>query len=166
MPLNVQTSIMEADSSDKKLFFSLVNRQRKEGRQALSQLYVDDRHLTTEEAIREGWASYFGKLATPADNYTLYDKTFKQQVDLDFNLICDIFANLQDSVTEISCWTVEKIIKTLKNNKSCDGTGISAEHLKYGGRPVSAFIAEVLNSVFRYGKVTEMFKMGYIHTYI
>ena len=61
---------MEADSSDKKLFFSLVNRQRKEGRHALSQLYVDDRHLSTEEAIKEGWASYFEKLATPVDNHT------------------------------------------------------------------------------------------------
>ena len=50
----------------------------------------------------------------------------------------------------------------MKNNKAYDGTGISAEHLKYGGRSVSFFIAEVLNSVFRYGKVPEMFKMGYI----
>ena len=65
--------IMEANSSDKKRFFSLVNRQTKEGRQALSQLYVDGRHLTTEEAIREGWASYFEKLATPADNHSTYD---------------------------------------------------------------------------------------------
>ena len=157
----IYQSIMEADSSDKKLFFSLVNRRHKAGRQALSQLYVDDRYLTTEEAIREGWASYFEKLATPADNHT-YDESFEQQVNWDFNLICDICANLQDSVTEISCETIEKIIKTLKNNKSCDGTGISAEHLKYGGRQVSAFIAEVLNSVFCYGKVPEMFKMGYI----
>ena len=152
---------MEADSSDKKRFFSLVNRQRKEGRQALSQLYVDDRHLTTEEAIREGWASYFEKLATPADNHT-YDDNFKQQVDLDFNLICDICSKLQDGLPEISCETVSGIIKTLKNNKAYDGTGISAEHLKYGGRSVSFFIAEVLNSVFRYGKVPQMFKMGYI----
>ena len=154
---------MKADSSDKKLFFSLVNRQRKEGRQALSQLYVDDRHLTTEEAIREGWASYFEKLATLADNHT-YDDNFKQQVDLGFSLICDICSKLLDSLPEISCETVSgiTIIKTLKNNKAYDGTGISAEHLKYGGRSVSFFIAEVLNSVFRYGKVLEMFKMGYI----
>ena len=127
-------NIMKADSSNKRLFFSLVNRQRKEGRQAPNQLYVDDRHLTTEEAIREGWAFYFEKLATPTDDPS-YDEAFKQQVDLDFNLICDFFSNLQDSVPEISCETavetVEKIIKSLKNNKACDGTGMSAEHLKY-----------------------------------
>ena len=29
-------------------------------------------------------------------------------------------------------------------------------------KPVNIFIAQVLNSVFRYGKVPEMFKMGYI----
>ena len=141
--------------SDKKRFFSVVNRQRKEGRQALSQLYVDDRHLT------EGRASYFEKLATPADNHT-YDDNFKQQVDLDFNLICDICSKLQDGLPEISRETVSGIIKTLKNNKAYDGTGISAEHLKYGGRSVSFFIDKVLNRGFRYGKVPEMFKMGYI----
>ena len=148
---------MEADSSDKKRFFSLVNRQRKGGRQALSQPYADDRHLTTEEAIREGWASYFEKLSTPADNHTYDDN-----VDLDFNLICDICSKLLDGLPEISCETVSGIIKTLKNNKAYDGTGISSDYLKYGGRSVNFFIAEVLNSVFRYGKVPEMFKMGYI----
>ena len=152
---------MAADSSNKKLFFSLVNRQRKEGRHALSQLFVDDRHLTTDETIREGWAAYFERLATPVDDHT-YDESFEQQVDLDFDLICDICASLQDSVPEISSETAERIIKSLKNNRSCDGNGISAEHLKYGGKPVSIFIAQVLNSVFRYGKVPEMFKMGYI----
>ena len=84
---------------------------------------------------------------------------------MDFNLICELCSNLQDIVPEISCETVERIIKSLKNNKAalaCDGTGVPAEHLKYGGKPVCAFIAEVLNSVFRYGKVPEMFKMGYI----
>ena len=86
-------------------------------------------------------------------------------MDLDFNLVCAICANLQDSVNEISCETVEKILKSLNNNKSCDGTGITADHLKYGGRHVSAFIAEVLNSLLCYGKEPEIFKMGY-HTYI
>ena len=95
------------------------------------------------------------------DDHT-YDESFEQQVDLDFDLICDICASLQDSVPEISSETAERIIKSLKNNRSCDGNGISAEHLKYGGKPVSIFIAQVLNSVFRYGKVPEMFKMGYI----
>ena len=95
------------------------------------------------------------------DDHT-YDESFEQQVDLDFDLICDICASLQDSVPEISSETAERIIKSLKNNRSCDGNGISAEHLKYGGKPVSIFIAQVLNSVFHYGKVPEMFKMGYI----
>ena len=113
---------MAADSSNKKLFFSLVNRQRKEGRHALSQLFVDDRHLTTDEAIREGSASYFERLATPVDDHT-YDESFEQQVDLDFDLICDICASLQDSVPEISSETAERIIKSLKNNRSVTEMG-------------------------------------------
>ena len=69
---------------------------------ALNQLYVGDRHLTTEDDIREGWASYFEKLATPADDPT-YDADFKQQVDLDLNLICNICSSMQDNLPEISC---------------------------------------------------------------
>ena len=66
------------------------------------------------------------------------------------------------SLSFLKTSTVSGIIKTLKNNKAYDGTGISAEHFKYDGRSESFFITEVLNSVFRYGKVPEMFKMGYI----
>ena len=82
----------------------------------MSQLYIDDRHLTTEEAFREGWASYYEKFATLADNHT-FDESFKQQVDLDFNLICDIRAKFQVCVSEISCETVEKIIKSCKKQQ-------------------------------------------------
>ena len=113
----------------------------------LVSFFVDDRHLTTDEAIREGWASYFERLATPVDDHT-YDESF-EQVDLDFDLNWVICASLQDSVPEISSETAERIIKSLKNNRSCYGNGISAEHLKYGGKPVSVFIAQVCFTMVR-----------------
>ena len=87
------------------------------------------------------------KLSPYSFNVLLY--SLKQGVFIyywDFPIMCHKWTNY---------WS-------LKNNRSCDGNGISAEHLKYGGKPVSIFIAQVLNSVFRYGKVPEMFKMGYI----
>ena len=55
----------------------------------------------------------------------------KQQVDLDFELICDICSKLQDSPSVVTEAEVEQIIKTLKNNKASDGCGLAAEHLKY-----------------------------------
>ena len=65
---------MAVDSSDKKLFISIVNRQRKERRTTLSQLFVDDyRHLTTEEAMR----SYFEKSATRVENHTYDENVFQ-----------------------------------------------------------------------------------------
>ena len=79
----VYQDIMAADSSNKKLFFSLVNRKRKDG---FFQLFVDDRHLTIDEAIREGWASYFERMAAPVDDHT-YNEGFEPQDDLDFDLI-------------------------------------------------------------------------------
>ena len=80
---------MEANTSDRKLFYSLVNRQRKDGRSSLGRLVVDDVQLTTDEAIREGWALYFQKLATPKEK-DHFKSEYNSQVDLDFKLICDI----------------------------------------------------------------------------
>ena len=71
----------------------LANRRRREGRTSLSWLVVNDVHLTTDEAIREGWALYFQTLATPKDK-DHYNIEYKQQVDLDFKLICDICSKL------------------------------------------------------------------------
>ena len=143
---------MEANTSDRKLFYSLVNRQRKDGKSSLGRLVFDDVQLTTDEAIREGWDLYFQKLATPKKK-DHYNSEYKSQVDLDFNLICDICSKLQE---------VDQIIKTLKSNKASDGCGVSAEHLKYGGVKVVEFIICALNEIFRLRKVPEMFKFGRI----
>ena len=89
--------IMEADdASNKRLFYSLVNRQRRGGRTSLRRLAVDDVHLTSEEAIREGWAFYFQRLATPEEKEH-YNIENRKQVDLDFDLICDICSRVQDT---------------------------------------------------------------------
>ena len=123
---------MDADSSNRKLFYSLLNRQRREGRTSLDRLVVDDVHLTTDEANREELASYFEKLATPKDK-DHYNTVYKQQVNFDFELICDICSKLHDSPPVVTEAEVEQIIKTLKNNKASDGCGLAAEHLNYGG---------------------------------
>ena len=65
---SIYNDIMDADSLNRKLFYSLVNRQRREGRTSLGRLVVDTVHLIADhDAIREAWASYFQKLATPKD---------------------------------------------------------------------------------------------------
>ena len=38
-----------------------MNRQIKDGKSSLGRLVVEDMQLTTDEAIREGWALYFQK---------------------------------------------------------------------------------------------------------
>ena len=107
-----------------------MNRQRKDGRSSLGRLVVDDVQLTTDDAIREGWALYFQKLATPTEK-DHYNSGYKSQVD--FKLICDICSKVQESPPLVAVSEVVQIIKTLKNNKASDGCRISAEHLKSGG---------------------------------
>ena len=116
---------MEANTSDRKLLYSLVNRQRKDGKSSLSRLVVDDVQLTTDEAIREGWASYFHKLAAPKEK-DHYKSEYKRQMDFDFELICDICSNVQECPPLVRESEVEQIIKSLKNNKAPDGYGVSA----------------------------------------
>lgn len=65
---------MVSHSDDKTLFYKLINRQRKSGQMKLSELVIDDVHLTETDLIRQGWAAYFKKLATPVDNEQ-FDKT-------------------------------------------------------------------------------------------
>ena len=85
---------------------------------------------------------------------------------MDFDLIYDICSRVQDSPPEVTVTEVQQIIKTLKTNKAADGCGLVAKHLKFGGKPVAAYIAGVQNSIFRSGKVSEMFKLGCItHIY-
>lgn len=71
---SVYNDIMDADATNKRLFYCLVNRQRRGGRTSLGKLIVDDVHLTSDEAIREGWASYFQKLATPKERERYNDQ--------------------------------------------------------------------------------------------
>ena len=60
--------ILVSHTDDKKLFYKLVNRQRNYKQSSISELIIDDVHVTELEMIRKGWASYFKKLATPVDN--------------------------------------------------------------------------------------------------
>ena len=59
--------IMEANSSDQKLFFKLINRQRSTTSQA-DAILKDGNLITEDDDIRIAWRDYFHKLGTPDPN--------------------------------------------------------------------------------------------------
>ena len=64
-----------------KMFFKLINKQRNHKQSSISELIIDDVHVTELEMIRKGWASYFVKLATPVDDKK-FDNTYKSKVEM------------------------------------------------------------------------------------
>ena len=65
-------------TDDKKMFYKLINKHwhRNYKQSSISELIIDDVHVTELEMIRKGWASYFEKLATPVYDQK-FDNTYK-----------------------------------------------------------------------------------------
>ena len=55
----------------KRCLYKLMNTQRNHKQFSISELFIDDVHVTEAEMIRKGWASYFERLATPVEDQNL-----------------------------------------------------------------------------------------------
>ena len=55
---------------------------------------------------------------------------------------------------------VEKAVKSLNRGKAADFFGVTAEHFVHGGKALIDATTETVNSLFRFGKVTEALKIG------
>ena len=56
--------IMRANN-DQKTFYKLIQNQRKSSNPQLQTLIVNNKECETQEQIREGWADYFQRFASP-----------------------------------------------------------------------------------------------------
>ena len=83
--------------------------------------------------MRNGWADYFEKLATP-ENCENFDNDHKSAVESDIDNLTNIYTeNRMCNITRLTEPELERTIKSFKNGKAPDEARISAEHLKYGG---------------------------------
>lgn len=141
--------ILEADGTDKKMFYRLIASQRKSGQGTTDHLVVNDRVYTNSDEVREGWADYFEALATPVDDKR-FDKSFKTQVELENLLLRSIYKTEPETRPSmiISTEDVETTIQSMRNGKAADQAGIAAEHLKYGGQAIIILITQLLRQIF------------------
>ena len=82
---------LEANSSDQKLFFKLINRQRSTTSQA-DAILKDGSLLTDDDDIRDAWRDYFHKLGTPDPN-PQFDDSYLKQVEADIDVITQLNEN-------------------------------------------------------------------------
>ncbi|CAG2213888.1 unnamed protein product [Mytilus edulis] len=139
-------NIMTAREGDQKLFFKLVNDQRRTGMEKTTQLKFKNGIYDNPDSIRKGWAEYFEELATPSSsNYE--DVLYNNQVELDCLLFEDTYtSNLQNS---------EKFL-----GKAADCANLTSEHLKNGGQIVISAVTKLINMIFDVCSIPDLLKLG------
>ena len=76
-------------NTEKKLFYKLIDNQRQSGKKKLSSLHIEDRHVTSNSEIREGWAKYFKSIANPESPDNQSDKEYTIHIELNkVSLLC------------------------------------------------------------------------------
>jgi hypothetical protein len=134
--------------------------------------------VVTQDGLLETWASYFQQLATSKEK-PHYHAGYKDYVSLKYEQLS--MDNVQCNHQYIPCihnHMVSDLIDSLKNNKSPDIHGISAEHLKNDHPDVINIITLLLERIVRertlpsqmwHGLITPVFKQkksaGFFYNY-
>ena len=153
--------ITSASSNDKKLFFSLIRKQRASISSSTKELILDD--ITYTEDLPKIWAMHFSRLATPP-NDPHFDESYSKQVQVDVLNIESICKNdLQPLCIPITCAEVNEAICKLKLNKACDEFNLAAEHLRHAKEEIVPFLTAVINLITNTGKMPDVLKGGLLH---
>ena len=158
---HTRQQILDAKSTDMKTFYRLVNKQRGKLKYCVNELSVNGTVYKSENEILLAWKEHFGLLATPTDHQD-FDEEYKQQVASEMLDILDICKSLpaqnpEDYVTEQQ---VDKALKSMNRGKAADIHGVTVEHLLHGGNSLLQKVTGIINSIFRFGRVTEALSIG------
>ena len=149
--------ILETKSSDTKLFYKLVNKQRGSKRSCVNELSANGQVYKSDIDILNGWRDHFETLATPNTDCD-YDRKYSKMVSEELPIIQDICKDCPATI--VSEEQVRKAIKSLNTGKAPDFYGVTAEHLLNGGEAAVKAATNLVNSMFQLGKVTEALKVG------
>ena len=148
--------IMNARSNDTKMFYKLVNTQRKMKKNLVTELNANGEIHSTKEDILRGWNDHFKDLAT-LDQGEVGNNLNERDFDVD--IIEDI---CKQSATPI-VFTTEEIrdaVKSLNTNKAPDIYGLTAEHIIHGGDTLISTITEVINNICKTATIPDALKHG------
>lgn len=153
--------IMNTGSSNEKLFYKLINNQRRGKTAKLKQLTVNGNVLENTDEIANGWATYFEHLSKRLES-SRFDEKYKLFVEADIEEIRKLCLADKQSDELISIENLSEIIGQLKPGKSPDEYSLMAEHLKFGGPSVIYILKHIFDSIYTSGDIPSIFKSGLI----
>ena len=123
--------------------------------------HVDGKIFHTEKGILDGFREHFQALATPND-VPGFDKTYGDLVQSELLEIMELCHGLSDKQQRkcVSREQVEKAIAKLNRGKAADYYGVTAEHFQFGGEELLQTTTQIINSLYKYGELTECLKTG------
>jgi hypothetical protein len=144
----------------------LLHKHKKEAPSQLTTLEIGNKELRSPDEVREGWATHFGNLATPA-NKEDWDAKYYEHTCLEIEFIqnlCHFYKTAECGTQEliISREDVRKSVKRLNTGKSPDYYGITAEHLKFAGEGIIPEVTHLLNCLLRLRRIPDIMKIGVV----
>ncbi|CAC5413679.1 unnamed protein product [Mytilus coruscus] len=117
---------------DQKRLWSFLNKNKK-SKSCLSSLIVNGRQCSTQDDILDGWVEHFEsifKQNTESEPISDKEREITKTVEVAHKDFRGTFYN--NTKLNITVNEVEKVFKSLKNNKASGLDNIEYEHLKYG----------------------------------
>ena len=136
--------IINANSDNKRLFFKLVTKQRKNGNVLIDDLYVND-NLYKGSDVVNGWHEHFSTLAQPL-NSDMYDYGNLNLCDLDYQTIKEICDGIP--LRTVSIDEILTAIKSINTDKAEDIFGMSIENILLAGNEFLNHLCTLINYIF------------------
>ena len=157
---NEVNEIMTAKSSDQKLFYKLIRKQRKTTSNTPPSLEVNGK--VYRENLLNAWTDHFSTLAAPSDN-EYFNEEFKQQVEEDVAVIENICKNIHSTNIPISRFEVKHAVDKLKNRNAKDEDGLIAENLKYAVPNLLSLLTSMINKIVETRRIPITLKCAILH---
>ncbi|CAC5400024.1 unnamed protein product [Mytilus coruscus] len=152
---------LEKDPNDK-AFFQLIKRNQSNVKNNAPEILIDGvKTAKTPSSQRETFADCFKNLATPQENPNFKDELLTSRTNR-CNLIKEVSKNITKKKILVTQQEILNAIQKLKNGKSPDEYGITAEHIKYAGNEITHIYQNIFNQIFGEGKVASRLKTGVI----
>ena len=149
--------IMETRTRDNKLFHQLVRKNRSKGRDFIMDLNVGDICFSGEQDVLAGFQQHFQQLASESEG-NVVAKEYYENVDYENKLIRSMVQDI--NVPETTNEEIRTAIKSINRGKSEDIYNIAIEHIVHAGENMEKLVQEIINSIFRQGKVPDLLKVG------
>ena len=150
--------IIYTRTRDTKLFYRLVNKQRKSLTMHIDDLNVDG-ICFSQDNILEGFKQHFGKLAEPSSGHN-YSQDYNNVVSHEVHCIHSLVEQIP--APPVTDEELSKAIKAINTGKSPDIYGITIEHVLHAGLEYQEALLHLINRIFQEGVIPMSLKTGLV----